>query len=91
MVQFCARPTMENGSQCVGMKECKTDTVAMPPIVETSFAISAIIFFPSKKNKIACVSSFNPVVDLARLACLWVQNHYQVMLAATHDVQTQLQ
>jgi hypothetical protein len=39
---------MENGSQCVGMKECKTDTVAMPPIVETSFAISAIIFFPSK-------------------------------------------
>lgn len=35
----CARATMEKGSQCVGMKECSSDTVAMPPIVDASSAV----------------------------------------------------
>jgi hypothetical protein len=30
---------MEKGSQCVGMKECSSDTVAMPPIVDASSAV----------------------------------------------------
>jgi len=33
---------MEKGSQWVGIKECSTDTVAIPPIVPTSLAMSAI-------------------------------------------------
>lgn len=37
-VHFCARPTMEKGSQCVGINECKSETVAIPPIVDRSSA-----------------------------------------------------
>ena len=46
-VHFWARPTMEKGSQCVGMKEWRSDTVAIPPIVDRSSALilpNAIIF-----------------------------------------------
>ncbi|EXB80091.1 hypothetical protein L484_013417 [Morus notabilis] len=38
-VHFWARPTMENGSQCVGMNEWRSDTVAIPPIVDRSSAL----------------------------------------------------
>lgn len=38
-VHFWARPTMEKGSQCVGMKEWRSDTVAIPPIVDRSSAL----------------------------------------------------
>lgn len=31
---------MEKGNQCVGMKECKSDTVAIPPMVERSSAVN---------------------------------------------------
>lgn len=33
---------MEKGNQCVGMKECKSDTVAIPPIVERSSAVNPL-------------------------------------------------
>lgn len=36
---------MENGNQWVGMKECNSDTVAMPPIVDKSSAV--ILNFPA--------------------------------------------
>lgn len=42
-VHFCARPTIEKGSQCVGMNECKSDTVAIPPIVDRSSALKPSI------------------------------------------------
>lgn len=42
-VHFWARPTMEKGSQWVGMKECRIETVAIPPIVERSSALKVSI------------------------------------------------
>lgn len=42
---------MEKGSQCVGMKECKSDTVAIPPIVDRSSALKLAIL------------SFNPQIQ----------------------------
>lgn len=42
-VHFWARPTMEKGSQCVGMKEWRSDTVAIPPIVDRSSALKPSI------------------------------------------------
>lgn len=39
-VHFWARPTIEKGSQCVGMKEWRSETVAIPPIVDRSSALN---------------------------------------------------
>lgn len=38
-VHFWARPTIEKGSQWVGIKECNNETVAIPPIVDRSSAL----------------------------------------------------
>ena len=45
-VHFWARPTTEKGSQWVGMKEWSSETVAIPPIVERSFALKLSISSP---------------------------------------------
>lgn len=42
-VHFWARPTMEKGSQWVGIKEWRRETVAIPPMVETSLAVKVSI------------------------------------------------
>lgn len=44
-VHFWARPTTEKGSQCVGMKECRSETVAMPPIVDRSSAVMVSMIY----------------------------------------------
>lgn len=44
-VHFWARPTMEKGIQCVGIKEWRRETVAIPPIVERSSALKLSIVY----------------------------------------------
>eukprot|EP00262_Sarcandra_glabra_P012794 TRINITY_DN3376_c0_g2_i1.p1 TRINITY_DN3376_c0_g2~~TRINITY_DN3376_c0_g2_i1.p1 ORF type:complete len:115 (+),score=5.68 TRINITY_DN3376_c0_g2_i1:54-347(+) len=50
-VHFCARPTIENGNQCVGMNEWRIETVAIPPIVDRSLALKPSIFTRRSNRK----------------------------------------
>uniref|UniRef100_A0A0D9Y6R3 Uncharacterized protein n=1 Tax=Oryza glumipatula TaxID=40148 RepID=A0A0D9Y6R3_9ORYZ len=55
---------MEKGSQCVGMKECSSDTVAMPPIVDAS---SAVHWRPPTASPSPATSRPNPTPPRAAM------------------------
>lgn len=61
-VHFWARPTMEKGSQWVGIKECNNETVAIPPMVDRSSALIppsiSLCFLPSVFKNFATYFSF---------------------------------